>query len=69
MSAHLQLVIGLWFASICGIAAMGFTCWILWSLGWELYDHFLQKRTRNRLRRFDARVGRDCYRFTKGVHR
>lgn len=66
MSAHTQLVIAINVAIVFGLATLGFFVWLAWGLCWDLYDWAMQKRTRKRIRKFDARVGRDCYReFTR----
>lgn len=69
MSIHAQLVLAVWFAGLMGIGALAFTGWVMWHAFWDTYDYYLQQRTRKRMRQFDARVGRDCYRDTPGVHR
>jgi hypothetical protein len=43
--------------------------WGLWAAAWDIYDYFMQQRIRRRNAQFDARVGRDCYRDTKGITR
>lgn len=57
------------FVAICGAAATAFLLWCVWDLCWSVYDGYMQDRKRKANARFDARVGRDAYRFTKGVHR
>lgn len=57
------------FSLLMGLGAGAFLVWCLWDLSWDLYDHWMEQRTRRRNTRFDARVGRDCYRDTKGVQR
>jgi hypothetical protein len=69
VSAEAQVDLAGSFAVLMAIGASALIAWILWSLGWDLYDHFLQERTRRRNARFDARVGRDVYRDVKGVQR
>lgn len=69
MNIHTQLVFYVGFTGLCVLGVALFLAWLLWSLGWDLYDHWLQQRTRRRHRAFDARVGRDVYRDAKGVQR
>lgn len=69
MSFHSQLVLVLGVTTFCSIGAVAFTCWLVWSLFWDLYDYLMQQRTRRRNAAFDARVGQDCYRDLPGVHR
>jgi len=69
MSEHAQLVLILWFTSVVCLASAAFVCWVVWSLFWDLYDYLMQRRTRRRNARFDARVGRDCYRDVRGITR
>lgn len=42
--------------------------WGLWAACWDAYDYFMGLHKRRKNAKFDARVGRDAYRFTKGVH-
>lgn len=69
MSSHTQLEIAITIAIFFGLAAASFVVWLVWGLFWYLYDHVMQQRTRRRNARFDARVGRDCYRDAKGLTR
>jgi hypothetical protein len=59
----------IWFTAMCAIIGAAFVAWLLWSIFWMVYDHTMQQRTRARNNRFKARVGRDCYRDIKGIHR
>lgn len=54
------------FVSLCGFAVIA---WGAWSGFWAIYDHIMQGHKRINNRRIDATVGRDVYRFVKGVHR
>jgi hypothetical protein len=69
MSEIQQLTFAVWFTALCAIGSLAFFAWLLWSLFWDVYDHLMQQRTRRRNAQFDARVGRDCYRDTKGITR
>lgn len=69
MSPHLQFTFSVWFTSMCAIIAACFVAWLTWRICWDVYDYFMQQRTRRRNAQFDARVGRDCYRDTKGITR
>jgi hypothetical protein len=68
MTSAAQLQLAVWFTGICCIGSFAFLGWLLWSIGWDVYDHLMQQRKRRQNSHFDARVGRDAYRFTKGVH-
>lgn len=69
MSAHAQLVLAIGFTGLCVIATAAFMGWLLWSLAWDLYDHWMQQRTRRRMNRFAPRSSRDSFRDMKGVQR
>lgn len=64
----MQLTLAVWFTGLCAIIAGGFVAWLLWSICWDAYDHLMGLYKRRKNTQFDARVGRDCYRFVKGVH-
>ena len=59
--------LALTFVALVSIFGVGILAWGAWVGLWGLYDGLMQRRKR-RLNNFDARVGRDCYRFIKGVH-
>lgn len=42
--------------------------WGLWHACWAIYDHLMGHWKRIKNKHFDATVGRDVYRFIKGVH-
>jgi hypothetical protein len=74
MSAHMQLVIGVWFTGICVVGTTGLLGWLLWSMVWDSYDYLMQQRRRARNNRFDgARVTPKqfhippCFRDQKGL--
>jgi hypothetical protein len=56
------------FALTIGLLGGAFVLWGLWHAVWGIYDHYVGLTKRRRNSAFDARVGRDVYRFTKGVH-
>lgn len=66
---HEQAVFIVGFSVMVGFCAIVFIAWLMWSLCWEIYDHFMEQHMRQRNAEFDARVGRDCYRDTKGITR
>jgi hypothetical protein len=71
MSPHTQLVLAVGFAALIGGLSLAFVGWLLWSLLWDLYDHWMQQRTRARHNRFDGArsTERFAFRDFKGVHR
>lgn len=69
MSDLIYLKFAVFFTGAVCIGCFAFFAWLLWSIFWEIYDHFMQERTRSRNNRFKPRSERDAYRFQKGVHR
>lgn len=63
-AAQTELTLAITIALIGG----GFVLWGLWCALTGIYDHFTGLRKRRRNSQFDARVGRDVWRFVKGVH-
>lgn len=69
MGAHTQLVLALNLSIFFGLCTFGFLIWLAWGLAWDLYDHFMQRRTRKRMNNLQPRSSRDCFRDMKGTTR
>lgn len=71
MSQHVQLIFAATFAVCCVGCVFAFLAWLIWSLGWEIFDHFMQRRRRARNNRFDGArtTQRQAFRDVRGVHR
>lgn len=54
--------------TIIAIAGLCAICWVVWSVGWHLFDTHQQK-TRRSMARFKPRSERQAYRDLKGTHR
>lgn len=54
MNAHSALVFAIGLASLCVFCALAFIVWLLWSLFWTGYDHFMQRHLRLKNTDLDA---------------